>query len=742
MGEWDTGYATITSAANDDTLLIRDVSDNGVIAAGKVKQIAVSDLLEAAPAATGSVQGTVKLTGDLGGTAASPEVAKIQGTAIDAPSGGATAYLNADGGWTEPSGGGGGGGAVDSVNTRTGDVVLTAADVADGSPTDIRYLRDDGTYQVPRGVIPLFAVSATQEGGAFQGMSMALRVLTGAADATDQPGATAGGTGSSHAVTPTADGSLIYGALLGFADGTFAPTAATFVFQDIESGASAAQFRSADYTTASSAITVGNGGSDDGIGIAVAEILAASGATLTEDASSPSPVAWDNVTTAATAPFQPPANSLLVLAVSAIGSFDVGGVTTMAIADTSGLGLTWTELVVENGTGNGYVGVWIAEVPAGYALALPVVDDQTPGTMAGLLAGGGGPFGGGFGQGDSSAGLFGLLAALANRNTAACNIAVIGDSITEGNGATAFTSRYAGQANRATRQRYPTVAGGSTGGLGFVPMQSTGETTYTWPVTLATGSIAGTKDIGPVRGAVSLTSAGTFTFTAPAGSSSCKVMYYNDNSGAQFSYKINSGSPTTVTASGTVADGALTSSITITSGQVLTVAWVSGTIWLEGILHFAGDESSGVTWHGCGHYGWTSGDWIAAQSGAIDWRASIAALSPAAIAINVGTNDPGTFSAPQSQANLLSLISFLRGATALESLPVLLIVPVAGTSNQAFAAAWRQVPSLAAGVMVCDVNYRMPNSTAWAAGYEDSVHPADNGHALYGEIVAASVRIA
>lgn len=44
MGEWDTGYATITDPADDDTLLIRDVSDNGVIAAGKIKQVTVGDL--------------------------------------------------------------------------------------------------------------------------------------------------------------------------------------------------------------------------------------------------------------------------------------------------------------------------------------------------------------------------------------------------------------------------------------------------------------------------------------------------------------------------------------------------------------------------------------------------------------------------------------------------------------------------------------------------------------------------
>lgn len=39
MGEWDTAYPALTDPAHDDTFLIRDVSDNGVIAAGKNKQV-------------------------------------------------------------------------------------------------------------------------------------------------------------------------------------------------------------------------------------------------------------------------------------------------------------------------------------------------------------------------------------------------------------------------------------------------------------------------------------------------------------------------------------------------------------------------------------------------------------------------------------------------------------------------------------------------------------------------------
>jgi hypothetical protein len=39
----------------------------------------------------------------------------------------------------------------------------------------------------------------------------------------------------------------------------------------------------------------------------------------------------------------------------------------MTVSD-SGLGLTWTERVKQNGAGNGYSGIWTAPVPAAGAV--------------------------------------------------------------------------------------------------------------------------------------------------------------------------------------------------------------------------------------------------------------------------------------------------------------------------------------------------------------------------------------
>ena len=91
-----TDLTPLASTASDDVLLIVDVHDTSTPpadASGSDKKITVANL--------------TALGGDLTGTAAAATVAKIQGTAISAPSGGTASFLNAAGGWTVPGGGGG-----------------------------------------------------------------------------------------------------------------------------------------------------------------------------------------------------------------------------------------------------------------------------------------------------------------------------------------------------------------------------------------------------------------------------------------------------------------------------------------------------------------------------------------------------------------------------------------------------------------------------------------------------------
>lgn len=365
--------------------------------------------------------------------------------------------------------------------------------------------------------------------------------------------------------------------------------------------------------------------------------------------------------------------------------------------------------------------------------------DQQPAAQAGL---------------QGAAGLTTLAAAVANRNSARCDIAVIGDSVTEGQGAALFTSRWIAQANRAVRITYPTAANGSSGGLGFIPIQETGVTldTFTWPVTPVSGTHQNIA-IGPVRYSANMSSATTFTWTAPAGTTNIKIMYFDAAVAGTFSYQVGAGGAVSVVNGGTL-DGKLTALIPITGGTLLTIAWVSGSAFPEGIIHYAGDETSGVTFNGCGHYGWSTGTagngWMQAGPG-FDWRPAVANLASGALAIMLGTNDCVNFTAAVFQANLQALITYLRGNAALGALPLLLIIPYQGNTSYvsgswaAYTAAIRAVQAANANTSCIDLSCRMPSVASGFQGgalYSDTVHPSNLGHALIGEIMAAGIRVA
>ena len=204
-----------------------------------------------------------------------------------------------------------------------------------------------------------FTVTATEGGSPSSGIAMLVKVLTG--QAASQPGQLASATQitPSLAITPGATGSQVYGSALGVG-GTYTANGSTSNEQDIHSvaGLEYLSFRSAAATTAGTPVTLGYTSAANGISICLCEIKASG--TLTEDASAPAGVNA-LATTVSTASFTPPAGSLLIAMVQSNGG---GSVTTMGITDTSGLGLTWTEQVKQDGAGNGYSGIWTAPMPA------------------------------------------------------------------------------------------------------------------------------------------------------------------------------------------------------------------------------------------------------------------------------------------------------------------------------------------------------------------------------------------
>lgn len=238
------------------------------------------------------------------------------------------------------------------------------------------------------------AVTATQGGSAANGMLLRVFVLTGAAAA--QNGATFTGllTGTSFTGSiTTAAGSNVYGvaARTGPTDASTG-VAAVIVddFADVPNSGRYVTHKS--LAVAAGATTRGHTTSvSEAAAFVMTEIL--TGGTLTENGAAPPVAATTSATAVTTAGFTPVPGSLLVALVSSDGG---GGVTTMTVADTTGL--SWMEQAKRNDAGHGYAGIWLAKVPgvaastpavtAGDSSAATVTDprDGTPGVGAGAAS--------------------------------------------------------------------------------------------------------------------------------------------------------------------------------------------------------------------------------------------------------------------------------------------------------------------------------------------------------------------
>lgn len=334
-------------------------------------------------------------------------------------------------------------------------------------------------------------------------------------------------------------------------------------------------------------------------------------------------------------------------------------------------------------------------------------------------------------------------AALADRQFARASACCIGDSITEGQGATAYDNRWLGRLRDMLRSRYPTP-GLTGGGRGYVNITGTGELSFAWPTTI-TGSPPGVTT-GPKAGGLQFNATGqqvAFTLTGD----SADIMWEQVGFGGTFSYKVDSGATTNIsTNGGSTVDGKITHiSLGSAGAHTLTLAWVSGAANVDGVVEYNGDFSAGIQVHDCGHYGWQTSTWTGTNSGVY---ASIAALSPALVIITLGVNDqflgvvPATF-----QSNLQAIIGDVRAAltSPYPSFALNMLPPRQGQSGYAYP--WSQYVQAAYNVAAADTSGpggvslvtvmdftlgpRLPGADAdvyglWHAA--DLVHPSNKGH--------------
>ena len=348
-------------------------------------------------------------------------------------------------------------------------------------------------------------------------------------------------------------------------------------------------------------------------------------------------------------------------------------------------------------------------------------------------------------------------AGLANRHYARCNIVCIGDSISEGQGATQADRRWIARLRDNMRTRHQTTSL-SGGGRGFLGAATTGEFSFTWPATIA-GSPAQGSTLGPKSQFVQLNASGQ-TITYSLIGDSADIMWTQVPFGGTFSYQVDGGSTTNVsTNGGAVVDGMLTHiSLGSSGAHTLVLAWVSGSSNIDGVVEFNGDYALGLQVHDAAHYGWQTNNWVTVTaSGTTGPARAIHQLAPSAIVIALGVNDQFNGVAPTTfQSNIATIISQLR-AVATAPYPAIVLVMFPPRINQSsYAYPWAQYVNAAwtvatndtggptGGSIVSVVDFTLgptmlgaDNNTygGWASG--DEVHPSDKGHSLIADTVAA-----
>lgn len=233
-------------------------------------------------------------------------------------------------------------------------------------------------------------------------------------------------------------------------------------------------------------------------------------------------------------------------------------------------------------------------------------------------------------------------AALANRDNVPARILFVGDSRTEGEGATTVGNRWQNKVAATLRSRFPVTGGNPAyASANYVPVKYisptlAGQSLFSAP---AGGTFYETNNFGLGTRVIDLRAGAntTLTFTG----TSCKIAYVRAATAGSFTYAVNGGSAVTVSwAAGSTQDGQLVSLGPFTAGvHTVLITGVTGSAYIAGAYVYNGEETKGIQVFDAGHHGVTSNTIIGA--GAFYFTQTVANVDPHCVYIGVGTNDYG-----------------------------------------------------------------------------------------------------
>ena len=337
-------------------------------------------------------------------------------------------------------------------------------------------------------------------------------------------------------------------------------------------------------------------------------------------------------------------------------------------------------------------------------------------------------------------------AGLADRANAACDILVLGDSITEGAQASARSKRWVNRLLDNLRTRYPVP--GVTGGEGYVPAYWAGTgsgITLPDPATV-TGTQVQNPTFGLGKRALELTSGKSVQWTVTG--TSVDIIFARGTSSGVMSVSIDGGAATTYATLRTPTDDQGVQHISLGSAgsHTVTVSWSSGgTVYLEGVMVYNGDEATGIRLWESGHWGWKSGDWSNAGSNKLLYVGQRAGLiNPKLVIIPLGVNDLANNIDPAvMRTNLEAVIAQINtGVTNDPSIALVGVYQRSGSYAYPWSAYQAQYEAMEAAnpqIAYFDFSKRLPTystNSELALVNADGVHPTDKGHAYFADALA------
>lgn len=273
--------------------------------------------------------------------------------------------------------------------------------------------------------------------------------------------------------------------------------------------------------------------------------------------------------------------------------------------------------------------------------------------------------------------------ALAGRDTSPADILSITDSIFEGHRLSAMNNRPMGRLLNLLRGRFPVA--GVTGGLGYVAVTQGSGQVADYPVVNTGG--AGGAAVGLGNRCRILTASGHKSVFSFSGATSVGLRYLRVGSAGAvgtFTWKVDAGSATTVDVkTGTVLDFVeVPITIPDTGAHTITVEWASGTVNIEGFVHYSGDETKGIRmWEG-GHGGDPAYNWVNPGAAGTNLQSQVAAIQPDLVLIELGANDRkmNAKTSAQFAASMTTILAKVRAGTTIA--PSIVIVPVWDISVQ------------------------------------------------------------